>query len=614
MPSIRITSFGGINTEVSPRLSQDTIAQVAHNCLLWDGSLRPLAKWIRREGVEFEDVASIQISPDNNAILSSALLDAVFLHGPNYVPNTRVGLSPFYFSGEDANIVYANALTTIEGKAVGVHRPNLLNTSSVSYSRQYHSEKPVNRLYAVSAIRRSGDKIEESPLSLLPNQSTRGIIYEGDSASITINATSSVPYAYTGMRLYRSISGMDTGAATTNELDTDWYLVAEFDGTADGINFNYSYVDGGSATNDPLDLYLAKDFYPPRRRVYNFLQQLEGGWIAVATSEGEIAISERYQYHAWPIENWYQLHGQVITDFKAQFDTLFIGTQNQPYMMTVAPGERLGVQAAITPFPEVYPCLPKTMDSTPTGAMYASPSGVVSLSREGQRLASAGVTSGVRPLHRIERQWDTTDAETGEVTHHTKFYPMRFQHTNYGAYFRGSYFGFCKIATGEIEDLQELFLFKGYIFNTGSSLDGERPLQRFVTFDTPNNVRAHTIGGSGLYVLATDGIWYMVFPDSTGDEAYAKAPKYCYTWRSKKYVFPGEMVMAAGKVDHDCKGFVRIKIIVDCCCVYETKVDDCKPFLLPPSIKGVTYEVEVEGTATVHEIHLASSLRELIEQ
>lgn len=616
MPSIRITSFGGMNTEIAARLSQDTVAQIAHNCLLWDGTLRPLAKWVKRQGVAFADVASIQLTAGNDNILASGLKETVFLDGANYIPNTTLGLRPYYYSNFDSNLVYVNRLTLADGKGVGVRRPILDNSTTISYDRQYHSDKPVNRVYAVSAVRKLDSKTEESTISLLPNQTPSGIIYEGDTATINVHAQALVPYEYTGLRLYRSISGMDTGAAVANEIDTEWFLIAELNGgTTDGINYDYVYVDGGAASTDPLDLYLAGGFYAPRRFLYSHLQLLEGGWVAAVTDDGDISFSERYLYHAWPVENYFKIHGQKITACKAQFDNLFIGTQNQPYVVAVATGEKLGLQAAVTPFPEVYPCLPNTMDKTPSGAMYASPSGVVSLTREGMKLLSAGATSGVRALYKIERHYETTVA--GVTTKHTQFHPMRYQDTAYAAYYRGTFFGFCRVNTytSELVDgfLTPLFLFKGYMFETGSSIDGEHPMQRFVTMDTPNNVRAHTSGGSGLYVLATDGVYQMAFPDSIGNEMYGNAAKYCYSWKSKKFVFPGQMVMAAAKVVHDCKGFVRLKIMVDCCCLYETLVHDCKPFTLPPNLAGVEWEVELEGNATVHEVHLASSLRELIE-
>lgn len=610
MPSIRITAFGGINTEIAPRLAGNSVAQIAHNCLLWDGALRPLAKWSKMQGVEFTDVTSIAISNDNASVYTSKLKDAVYL-GEAY-SNTWVGLAAYYPTVYDSNIMYTNALTTAEGKVVGVRKPIASGATSISYTRAYHSEKPVNRVYAVSGVRRIGDSVQESVLTVLPNQSPQSILYEGDLATINLVLSAIVPYEYSGFRLYRSISGMDTGTSVGNEFDTEWHLIADLEGgTADGINYTYNYTDGGSATTDPLDVYLASNFYPPRRKLYKYLQMLEGGWLAAATYEGQIAISERYMYHAWPSEQLSAVP-EVITDCKAHDNNLYIGTQNRPYIMAVAPGEKLAVQTNIEPFPEFYACLPDTMDRTSSGVMYTSPSGVVALSREGMRLLTAGVTSGVSALYQIESK--TEELVDGVLTDVTRFYPMRFQHTVYGAYLRGTYFGFCAVKTNEIVNAEPLYHFKGFMYSSASALDGDRPLQKFVTFDTPPNVRAHCVGGSGIYVLSTDGVWTMPLPDSVGEELYNRAPKYCYTWKSKKFVFPGDMVMAAAKVVHDCKGFVRLKIYVDCCCRYEVLVSNCEPFTLPTDLAGVEWEVALEGTSAVHEVHLASSLRELIEQ
>lgn len=605
MPSIRITTFGGINNEVAPRLAPRDTAQVAHNCLLWDGALRPLAKWVAISGVPFTDYYSIGLAANGKDIKTSKLLDATFLQGGMFPDQTKVGLAIQLPSVLDSNIVYASPLTDPAGLPVGLHKPTLHPSTGVNYSRQYKSSKPVNRMYGVTAIRRVGNRVEESVLTILPNQSPQSIIYEGDTANITIVVSAPLT-GYTALRIYRTISGMDTGTAATNEFDTDWHLVAELP------SISGAYVDGGSVVDDPLDVYLSKDFYPPPAKGFSFLQTLEGGWIAAVSQDGEICVSERHMYHAWPIENRYNILGQTVTDCKAQFDNLFIGTTNSPYIAAFSTGEGLGLQCSITPFPENYACLPNTMDKTPNGAMYASPSGVVSLSREGMRLVTAGVAMGVSPLYNIPRQVEVTvEGETKDKILH---YSMRFQHTTYGAYHHGIYFGFCTVETDELTELLEpLFLFKGYMLFLSNSLDGAKPLQRITTFDTPTNVKSHIATGDGLYVLSDEGVFKMPFPDTVGDEEYARAAKYCYNWKSKKFVFPGNMSFGAAKVVHDCKGFVRLKIYADCCCVYETLVEDCKGFTLPPNITGTEFEVEVVGTSTVHEIHIASSLRGLLE-
>lgn len=603
MPSVRITAFGGMNLERAARLAGPTTAQIAHNCLLWDGTLRPLAKWQQVQGVDYAAAASISLSSDNKIVYTSPYIDSVFITGLNYPQNSRIGLSFLPPNGVDANIMYTSDVLAAD-LPVGVHRPVV--SGGISYSREYKSSKPVNRMYAVSGIRHIGGYAQESALTLIAGQSSQSIIYEGDIANINITV-SSPSTAYTAVRIYRTISGMDIGASPQNELDTEWHLVAEIAG---GVFAAYS--DGGSATNDPLDVYLGKSFYPPYSIIYQNLQLLSGGWLAAVSEDGYISVSERYLYHAWPIENLYHIPGETVTDAKAQFDTLFIGTKNGPYMLAVATGEKLGMQGSITEFAEKYECLPKSMDRTPSGAMYASPSGVVALSREGMKVITAGVCSGVRPIYNIPRKVPITI--DGVATEEIKYYPMRFEHTGYGAYHHGTYFGFCQVPVGELDAFDNPFyLFKGYAFETGSTLDGTHEIAKFITYDTPMGVRAHVAGGSGLYVVGTEGVFKMPFPDSVGQEAYNSAAKLCYTWKSRKHVFPGNMVMAAAKVDHDCKGHVRLKIYVDCCCVYETAVRDCTPFTLPPNLHGVTWEVEVSGTAAVHEIHLASSMRELLE-
>lgn len=599
MPSIRITRFGGMNLEVNPRLAMPYVAQKAHNCLLWDGALRPLAKWIKLPIITDIDSRSIDLAPDGVSIEVSSLIDAAFLKGATYPSETKIGISQQPTGVVDSTIFYQNRHTPPNGSPVDLHPP-FVTSGVVDFIRQFKSDKPVNRMYGVTGIRRRGNTVEESVLVVIPNQSTQSIVYEGDIAVISVDTTPLNAVPYDGLRLYRTVSGMDTGASPQNELDTDWYLIAETNTT----HINYS--DGGSATNDPLDLYLAKNFYPPPTLAFSFLSLLEGGWVAAATTSGTVVLSERYILHAYPTENLWQIPGEQITDMVGHYDNLYVGTRNKPYNIAIAVGEKLAVQGSVTPFPEAYECLPGTMDRTPAGAMYASPSGLVALSKEGMRLLTAGFGRGVDAFYKIK---NTYSANGDPLKQLKEVVPVRFQDTKYGAYYHGTYFGFCGVRTKE--DEQKL-LQVGYMVDTSSTLDGERPLSKLVTMEVPFGVSAHTTGGSGLYVLGVDGVYLMPFPDAKGAEVYKRAEKYCYKWKSRKQVFPGQMTMAAGKIVHDC-GCVKLKIYVDCECVYETVITDCKPFTLPPNMVGVEWEIELEGSANVYEVHLASSLRELLE-
>jgi len=728
MPSLRLTRFGGINTEVAARNSPKEVAQIAHNCLLWDGSLRPLAKWANLNVVGY-DQYSVDIAADDTTILLNAMQDAYFLKDEVFPASTVVGLAGFPFNMGYSNIGYTNNLNPANtAYEVGVPKIGLDNASSVTYARQYLSTKAVNRLYAVSAIRYNGSGWEESVLTLIPNQNSAAVVYEGDTATVHIVTADSALHERTSIRLYRSISAMETGQGVVNEMSTKWFLVAELISSAhNGLDGSYTYIDGGSATNIPMDLYLAGRFYRPAPYTFNGLTVAESGWVAATTADGVIAVSERFLYHAWPTEN-YQKIPEVITDVVAHYDTIYIGTKNRPYSAALALGEPLGVQSAAIPFPASYECLPATMDKTANGAMYATNAGIIALHKQGMELITSGVASGVLPLYQaqyldsttvlappiqfnivgstvggalpaathyykitaknaagetlasneksvvntgttssnliawehipeatfirvyrgvasntetvyyevasgsdtIDQFLDIGDAPTNGTPPVTstallptqKCKPIKFSDTKYGAYFNGKYFGFCQVLR---DDAQYLNI--GYIYDTASQLDGEHPLQKLVTFDgPPGAIVSHTLSSSGLDMLIgvpnpdllvdainKNFVYSMPFPNTKEGGNYDVAPKMCYQWKSKKFVFPGNMCMSAAKVVHKCDGFVRIKFFVDCCCRYEVLVENCQPFRLPANMQGVEWEIELVGTATVYEVHVASSMRELLE-
>lgn len=616
MPSLRITRFGGINTEIAARNSRKDVAQIAHNCLLWDGSLRPLAKWASLNVVGY-DCYSVDIASDDTTILLNAMKDALFLDDEVFPASTVVGLASAPYGPVLSNIGYANKLNPARTSyEVGVPPVKLSVLTTVTYARQYLSNKAVNRLYAVSVVRYNGSGKEESSLTLLPNQNPQIVIYEGDTATIHIVLADGALRERSTLRLYRSISGLDTANAIVNDLDTEWFLVTEFNTpTQTGLSANYDHIDGGSVTNIPMDVFLASRFAPPAPITFSALTVAESGWLVATAKDGRIAISERYLYHAWPTENYARLP-ETITDCIAHYDTVYIGTKDKPYAMALAAGEALGLQLAPIPFPASYECLAGSMDTTANGAMYATNAGIVSLSKQGMELITSGVASGVRSLYEAHYLDETT------TPHSDKCKPLNFRDTKYGAYFNGKYFGFCQILRDDAK-----YLDLGYLFDTASTLDGEHPLQKLVTFDAPKGtVLSHTVGSSGLDILVgipnpdigvdaliKNFVYSMPFPNTKKGGKYNTAPKMCYQWKSKKFVFPGNMTMAAAKVVHDCDGSLRLKVFVDCCCRYEVEVKDCKPFRLPPSMQGVEWEVEVTGTATIHEIHLASSIRELLE-
>ena len=162
----------------------------------------------------------------------------------------------------------------------------------------------------------------------------------------------------------------------------------------------------------------------------------------------------------------------------------------------------------------------------------------------------------------------------------------------------------------------------GYIYSTGAGTSDPAQFQQLVTIDAPTRgeVIASCIGRQGPYFLSkTDvgedteqlTIHVLPMPDRLTDIKYDGAPKMTYIWRSKKFVLSGLTTMAAAKVVHG-KGDVRLRIIVDGCCKYEVQVRSNKAFRLPPQVIGIEWELELIGTAQVFEVHVASSIEELL--
>lgn len=163
----------------------------------------------------------------------------------------------------------------------------------------------------------------------------------------------------------------------------------------------------------------------------------------------------------------------------------------------------------------------------------------------------------------------------------------------------------------------------GYIFNTGAMSADSTPFQQLVTFDGPTrySVRDSCIGKQGLYVLSHEqgggegyrdyAVHTLPLPGGTTNLSYSDAKKQTYTWKSKKYVMPGRTTWAAAKVVMD-KGCVRMRLYVDGCCKYDKVVTTCAPFRLTDQLVGHTLEIELIGQAVIHEVHVASTIEELI--
>lgn len=346
MSSIRIHRFAGTRPSVDARLLDNSEAQVAHNCLLEDGSLQAQAKW--------------QVIGPATSSLCLGQANALYQPVPGYAGINFLG-PPF-----GAVLIYlddsGNIQPSVNGSASG----------AMSISRGFLSQKPVNRVYGVTSVKVIAGVAYESGLTLIDQTNPKDIIYEGDNITLSVQCTGQ--YA----RIYRSTSDVTTGTGTNGAVTANWQLVV------DQMPNNSVFVDGGSSTDNPFDTYLYRG---PLLQPFAAFRMglLESGYVWLLSENGQLAFSERHTWGIWPVEHVYTLgagrasSALVITGVASVGDRLYVGTQQGAFFVEIHTTDDGKLVANPTPIAKAEPCLHDTMVATPSGAMYTSAQGVVAL-------------------------------------------------------------------------------------------------------------------------------------------------------------------------------------------------------------------------------------------
>ncbi|WP_027185662.1 hypothetical protein [Desulfovibrio inopinatus] len=281
--------------------------------------------------------------------------------------------------------------------------------------------------------------------------------------------------------------------------------------------------------------------------------------------DNEVCFSEPYIPYAWPIEYRIPVESQIIG--LGYFGTTIVAcTKTRPYIVTGYDPSALA--AAQVPFDQ--PCLSKkSIVSTGTAVYYAGPDGLfmVDESYTGQIVTKALFTRD---------QWQALQPETiMGVWHNERYY----------AFFHGS--------------------------NTGFIYDPSR--SDIVMFD---------IGGQPiidiLYSSSGDCIYLKT---ATKVFAWGGADTWrSYRWRSRKFYFNHQRAMAVFRIDGDPPDDAMnlcFTLLVDDVPVVSKRVIQRSelgvPLRLPASAYGHTFEIELEGTTSVDEIRVASSVDEVAD-
>jgi hypothetical protein len=292
MPSLRFTQFSGEIPRLLPRLLPDTGSQHAENVRLDDGGLTPVRK--SRIAHDFTGMSGIQTfykwgstwlawTSVVNAAPGPVATDRLYYTGDG-TPKMRVG-STIY---ELAVPAPASALTA---SLSGVGSGNV-----------------ITRLYVYTYVTQYGEESEPCPISADVNWQS--------GQTVTLSGFSAIPSgrAITKQRIYRSQS--------SNQSGTDLFFIAERTASTSDFTDTYGPTEFG-------EVLPSRDWNQPPADLAGLIS-LPNGMLA-AFSGKQLCFCEPYQPHAWP-EKYRLTTSFPIVALAAYGTTVIAGTQGYPYV------------------------------------------------------------------------------------------------------------------------------------------------------------------------------------------------------------------------------------------------------------------------------------------
>lgn len=358
MAGIKLAAFAGISPRTGPALLQDNEAQMAVNTKLYSGELR---SWNTPQVL----TPAAPIRPNALTIYKhtkstgedlwlSWATDVNVVPGPIYA----TGEYPIYYTGDgtprktNASLSQSGAGSYYPGDYLELGVPTPAFTPTVAASGG--SGTAESRVYLVTYISMFGSIEEESapsPVSAIVSVLPGGTVTVG-------NLGTTAPagkYNITKKRIYRSVAGTSANV----------YLKV-----ADVSIGTSSYADSLSAT--ALGGILPSTTWTaPPSDLQGIVVMANG--IMAGFRGNEIYFCEPYLPHAWPAEYALTVEFPVV-GIAALGESLVVATKGNPFIISGTSPASMSQSK----LPLYEPCVSKrSIASDESGAMYASPNGIV---------------------------------------------------------------------------------------------------------------------------------------------------------------------------------------------------------------------------------------------
>lgn len=291
MPKLRFAQFSGEIPKLIPRLLPDTGAQYAENVRLDDGGLTPIRKSKRVGSAGMTDARTIYYWNGTwlawnkvvNVAPAPVATDRLYYTGDG-VPKMRVGSTVY-----NLKVPYPTAALTASVTGVG-------------------SGSITTRLYVYTFVTDYGEESEPCPISADVNwQAGQTVTLSGFQAPPAGRAISK-------QRIYRSQS--------SNQAGTDLFLIEER--TASASNYTDTH-----APDDFQEVLPSRDYNQPPDDLQGLIQ-LPNGMMAGFTGK-QLCFSEPYRPHAWP-EKYRMTASFDIVALAAYGTTVVAGTKGYPFV------------------------------------------------------------------------------------------------------------------------------------------------------------------------------------------------------------------------------------------------------------------------------------------
>lgn len=359
MAGLKLTAFAGIVPRSSASLLKDNEAQNASNSKLYSGELRswnspgplPVPTTAR------PNASSIykQTKTDGSDLWLSWVADVNAVPGPIFA----TGQFPVYYTG-DGSPKKTNAALAASGP--GPYYPGdylemgVPNPTVAPFASNHNGSE--SRVYLYTFISLFGSIEEESG----PSPASQVItVNPGQSVTLT-NLPAAAPagkYNITKIRLYRSVTGTNS---------TPYLKVADINiGTT---SFTDNVLSAGLGQVLP-----SANYEPPPTDMTGLVSMANG--ILAGFRGNEVFFCEPFKPHAWPSEYALTVEFPVV-GMAAFGESLLVATKGNPFIITGSTPAGMS-QAKLA----IYePCISKrSVASDDSGAMYASPNGVIKVSQ-----------------------------------------------------------------------------------------------------------------------------------------------------------------------------------------------------------------------------------------